>query len=354
LDNSKVVGGDEDVTLSIKGVPGTAFTVFAHSATFPDGSHVGRLSISQVHSDKLPMVAPRGTAPSLMWTVQPPRVQFNPPIRVQIPNTNALPAGTVTETFCYSHDLEQFVSGGTARVSEDGSVIVSDRGFGLVVSGWGGSPPPAPPTSCGSGCGPCKSCIRNTCVANPFAFHTPCGNGNECPTKSCNLVGQCTDDSNNLSKVSGACVVPTAGSATYTSDSSSASRLKWNAPGGNPNSAQGASITPTYAAEGAKVVTAICGSKSATKNVTVAISCANVNPPNLNAEQVNQAPDANPVGAVIFGQVHFDQSHSAKYKGCAENFKWCFRLEEFKEKHGVGIRSNGRIDITGANDPNVD
>jgi len=130
--------------------------------------------------------------------------------------------------------------------------------------------------------------------------------------------------------------------------------LKWNAPGGNPNSAQGASITPTYAAEGAKVVTAICGSKSATKNVTVAISCANVNPPNLNAEQVNQAPDANPVGAVIFGQVHFDQSHSAKYKGCAENFKWCFRLEEFKEKHGVGIRSNGRIDITGANDPNVD
>ena len=110
-DNSKIVGGDEDVTLTIKGVPGAAFTVFAHSATFPDGSHVGRLSISQVHSDKVPMNPPNGTAPSLMWTVQPPRVKFNPPIQVQIPNSNALPAGTVTETFCYNHDLEQFVSG---------------------------------------------------------------------------------------------------------------------------------------------------------------------------------------------------------------------------------------------------
>jgi hypothetical protein len=145
LDNAKVVGGDEDVTLTMKGVPGVAFTVFAHSATFPDGSHVGKLSVTQVHSDKVPMSPPNGTAPSLMWTIQPPRVKFDPPIREQIPNTAGLPPGTVTETFCYSHDLEQFVAGGTARVSEDGSVITTDPGFGGVVSGWGGAPPPPPP-----------------------------------------------------------------------------------------------------------------------------------------------------------------------------------------------------------------
>jgi len=145
LDNSKVVGGDEDVTLTMKGVPGVAFTVFAHSATFPDGSHVGRLSVTQVHSDKVPMNPPNGTAPSLMWTIQPPRVKFDPPIREQVPNTAGLPPGTVTETFCYNHDLEQFVAGGTARVSEDGSVVTTDPGFGGVVSGWGGAPPPPPP-----------------------------------------------------------------------------------------------------------------------------------------------------------------------------------------------------------------
>jgi hypothetical protein len=83
----------------------------------------------------------------LFWTVQPPRVKFNPPMRIEIPNTAGLPAGTVTEIFCYNHDLEEFGSGGTARVSEDGSLIVSDTGSGVIVSGWGAAPPPPPPNT---------------------------------------------------------------------------------------------------------------------------------------------------------------------------------------------------------------
>ena len=149
-DNSQVVGGDEDVTLTMKGVPGVVFTVFAHSATFPDGSKVGKLSVSQVHADKLPMKPTNGAAPRLLWTVQPPRVKFNPPARIQIPNTDGLAPGAVTEIFCYNHDLEEFASGGTARVSEDGSVIVSDPGSGVIVSGWGDAAPPPPPKSCGA------------------------------------------------------------------------------------------------------------------------------------------------------------------------------------------------------------
>src|SRR5262249_13691075 len=150
---------DQDVTLTMKGVPGVAFTVFAHSATFPDGSKVGRLSVSQVHTDKVPMPPPNATAPQLFWTVQPPRVKFDPPIRITIPNTGGLPPGTVTEVFCYNHDLEQFASGGTARVSNDGSVIVSDPGSGVIVSGWGAAPPPPPPPTCADGCttdDPCR------------------------------------------------------------------------------------------------------------------------------------------------------------------------------------------------------
>jgi hypothetical protein len=99
--------------------------------------------------------------------------------------------------------------------------------------------------------------------------------------------------------------------------------------------------------EGNAVISAACGGSTKTKNVTIAVPCASI-VPNLNVEEVAQAPDP---GA--FGQVH-PQSHSAKYKGCADNNKWCFRLEEFKEKHGIGIISLGRTDITGANDPHVD
>jgi len=180
-DNSKVVGGDEDVTLSMNGVPGVLFTVLAHSATFPDGSKIGKLSVSQVHSDKVPMPPPNGTAPKLFWTVQPPRVKFDPPMRVQIPNTDGLAPGTVTEIFCYNHDLEEFASSGTARVSEDGSVIVSDPGSGVIVSGWGDAPPPPPPSAPVCNCSdpnPCVSavCVNNRCEKQQSAPNGQCHN----------------------------------------------------------------------------------------------------------------------------------------------------------------------------------
>ena len=123
MENSKVVGGDEDVVITMKGAPGVAYTVFAHSATFPDGSKVGRMTLSQ-DGDKVPMAPPNGTSPALVGTLQPARVKFNPPVRIQVPNSSALPAGQVVEVYSFDHDLEQFVSGGTARVSDDGSVIV--------------------------------------------------------------------------------------------------------------------------------------------------------------------------------------------------------------------------------------
>jgi hypothetical protein len=171
-DNSQVVGGDEDVTLTMKGVPGVAYTVFAHSATFPDGSKVGRLTLSQVHSDKVPMIPPNGTAPRLVGTLQPARVKFNPPIRVQLPNTDGLAPGQVIEIFSFHHDLEQFVSEGTARVNEDGSVITSDPGFGLTVSGWHGGGGPPPPTtcadSCTNGCFKNASCVKGFCQGEPI------------------------------------------------------------------------------------------------------------------------------------------------------------------------------------------
>jgi hypothetical protein len=163
MDNSKVVGGDEDVVLTMKGAPGVAYTVFAHSAAFPDGSKVGRMTLSQVHGDKVPMAPPNGTAPALVGTLQPARVKFNPPVRIQVPNTSGMPSGQVVEVYSFDHDLEQFVSGGTARVSEDGSVVVSDPGFGLRVSGWHAAPPPPPPPTCTSSCDDHDACTEDSC-----------------------------------------------------------------------------------------------------------------------------------------------------------------------------------------------
>ena len=164
--NSQVVGGDQPVQLTMTGVPGLVYTVAPNSVTFPDGSHVGTLTLSQVHGDRVPMAPPNGTAPRLVGTLQPAGVLFNPPIQMQLPNTDGLAPGQVEEIFSFHHDLEQFVVEGTARVSQDGSVIVTDPGFGLTVSGWHGGAGNQQPGTCGDSCnGPtsCGQCVNGAC-----------------------------------------------------------------------------------------------------------------------------------------------------------------------------------------------
>ncbi len=168
--NWKTVGGPQDVTLEMAGVPGLTLTVFASSATFPDGARTGRLNISQVHLDMVPMQPPEGSffmPPA--WTVQPHGVVFDPPARITIPNAG-LPAGRVVDVFQFDHGLNQFISIGKGTVSEDASVIVSDPGFGVTRAGWGGIPQPPPPVQCdGNTCkdnnrDDCKEPTGNTCA----------------------------------------------------------------------------------------------------------------------------------------------------------------------------------------------
>ncbi len=153
----RLVGGNQDVTLPIAGVAGVELTVFANSTTFPDGSSTGALSLTQVHADKVPMVAPMGSNFMLAWTVQPPGVKFDPPARIAIPNMGEAP-GTVVDMFSFDHELGEFVSIGTASVSEDGSQLLSNPGSGVIKSGWHGCvPPPAPPSNLCKG-GACTAC----------------------------------------------------------------------------------------------------------------------------------------------------------------------------------------------------
>ncbi|WP_281561223.1 hypothetical protein [Thalassomonas sp. RHCl1] len=191
--DSKLVGGDEDVTLQMVGVAGLELTVFANSATFPNGSSTGQVTISQVHLDKVPMPPPSGTffmPPA--WTVQPAGVIFDPPARISIPN-DGLPPGRVIDIFQFDHALNEFINVGKGTVSEDASVIISDPGFGITRAGWGGCGQPQPPTTCAAKCGPCQKCENNACVADTSKNGQACADGSQ-ETKS-NGVTYSVDDS---------------------------------------------------------------------------------------------------------------------------------------------------------------
>jgi hypothetical protein len=123
-------------TLTLPQVPGFSLTVAAGSATFPGSSRSGCISVTPVHSDKIPMVPGFGQQPRFIVTIQPAGTTFNPPAAITLPNAEGLKPREVTEMYSFDHDLATFVSVGTATVSDDGTVIKSDPGVGVTKAGW--------------------------------------------------------------------------------------------------------------------------------------------------------------------------------------------------------------------------
>ena len=120
---SEEVGG----TLTLTDIPEFSLFVEPGSATFADGSKSGVISAT---------VLPTPTdSPRFVVTIQPAGVVFDPPAPVVLPNALRLAPGDMVEMFFFNHDLGTFVNIGPGTVSEDGSVVVSDPGFGIVQSG---------------------------------------------------------------------------------------------------------------------------------------------------------------------------------------------------------------------------
>lgn len=152
-----VFAGPDDVVLELDEYPGFKLEIAAGSVTFPDGSSEGLVSVTPVNSDKVPMPPPNGMQPQLIVTIQPTNTMFDPPARLSLPNLDGFAPGTQAEMYSFDHDLEEFVSIGLGTVSEDGSVVRSNPGVGVVKAGWHcGSQPGG--QGCANGCPVCKEC----------------------------------------------------------------------------------------------------------------------------------------------------------------------------------------------------
>ena len=181
-----VYAGKQDVVLTLEKFPGFKLEIPKNSVTFPDGTREGYISVTAVNASAVPMAPPNGMQPQFIVTIQPTGARFDPPIRLSLPNVDGHAPGAQVEMYSYDHDLEEFVSIGLGSVTEDGSVIRSNPGVGVVKAGWHcGSQPGGSGT--GEHCAVCTKCNGTSCVDDPAQADSPKGSQQpeDCKTATC-------------------------------------------------------------------------------------------------------------------------------------------------------------------------
>ena len=187
--------GKEDISLTLDKFPGFQLDIAKGSVTFPDGAKEGFISVTPVNASAVPMAPPNGMQPQFIVTIQPTGTKFDPPAPLTLPNVDGHSPGTQVELYSYDHDLEEFVVMGLGTVSEDGTVIASNPGVGVVKAGWNCPSQPAP-SGCVSGesCSFCKKsrtgdCSNNDCIEDLAKAGVPLPadqqTAGDCQTKTC-------------------------------------------------------------------------------------------------------------------------------------------------------------------------
>lgn len=338
LGNGVLVTETQGGTVRLPDIPGFALEIEPGSVVFPGGSRTGVVSVTTVHSDKVPMVPNFGQQPTIIVTIQPPGARFDPPARLTLPNVDGLDPGEVTELYSFEHDLGHFVSIGPATVSDDGLVIVSNPGVGIVEAGWHCGGPPWWPffNACG-GCGQCEICAGGRCA---LVLGGACDDGNPCTINERCEKGGCTGDPVEISDVIGVCVAPTNETVSFRAVAPSAPNIDWAAPAGTPATGKGVTFPTVFSATGETSITASCGASSASKTVLVANACTN-EPAQLEDERV---PSGETDGH--WGQVRYQIGlYDPKIRSCARDGKECFQLESLEGKYYMGINCRGRIPV---------
>lgn len=363
IGRSVIVGGSNDVVLTVPGFDGFEMRVRAGSVTFPDGSREGPLVVTAVHADRLPMV-PLGTAgqfAGIAWTIQPTNTRFDPPIEVTLPNTTGLSPGRIVPILQWDHDLAMFVPMGQGTVDETGAFIRSDPGTGVTKAGWGGGGPPPPPDNTGCGNAPqCTDCEEPGTDANgcPICVpRTPDGRGS---------ANMCLQPKCRFDRIEGACVAAFGESADFEAilpvelpddPPNAPDEIRWSTgQRGTPQNASGPLFATVFqptsgTAAFTETVAAMCEGKQETrqeKSVDVARPCGDYEPVNLVLEE-----DATLLASTSeLGRVT-NQWYRAVFRACVANDRWQHRFGEAKLKYDTDYDFGSRTLLTDPEDPDI-
>ena len=89
------------------------------------------------------------------------------------PNVDSLAPGSINELYSFDHDVGAFIATGTAVASEDGSVLTSQAGTGILKGGWM-TFGQALPVGTVANCPECQKCVGVSCLLDPAKDRQQC------------------------------------------------------------------------------------------------------------------------------------------------------------------------------------
>ncbi|MEW6746006.1 MAG: FG-GAP-like repeat-containing protein [Planctomycetota bacterium] len=134
---------DREVTLGHPDWPGLGVTVGAGSATFPDGSHGGLVSLTWLTPSDLPAPLPAGEFPLAAFAIAPSGLVFDPGAGLTVPSPTGLRSGSTVTLWRLPADTTEWEVLGNGTVVPEGTHIVADPGTllpgaGIVAASFGG------------------------------------------------------------------------------------------------------------------------------------------------------------------------------------------------------------------------
>jgi RHS repeat-associated protein len=111
---------------------GFTLTIPAGNANFPNGQHVGEISVEEVSSDLLTIPTPEYAKPNTVYALEPSGLTFAQPVEVRLPNDNNFPPGLSLLIMSKNSNSGEWEIDGVAEVDENGSEIKTKPGMGIT------------------------------------------------------------------------------------------------------------------------------------------------------------------------------------------------------------------------------
>lgn len=127
-----VVDQSTDVVVESPHAEGVSLKIPAGTATFPDGRQTGVINVAEIDALYTAVPVLDFAKPQTVYAFEPSGLKFSSPVELTLPNVNEIPSGVQMVIMSKNSEKGIWEIDGLARVSEDGSEIVTEPGSGIT------------------------------------------------------------------------------------------------------------------------------------------------------------------------------------------------------------------------------